>query len=98
MSYSNSGTVTFTTDSVVGVSGKPVRIYNIYWVKAAGVEPLVVRSGTAATGTIIISHIPTASTGNLLDFGVEGILFPSGAFFDIAANLTTATFTFRVEA
>jgi len=97
MSYSNSGTVTYTADSVIGVSGKPVRIYSIYWVKGAGTEALVIRHGTAATDTVLISHASTASTGNFLDLGSEGILFPSGAFFDIATALTTATITFRSE-
>ena len=97
MSYSNSGTETLTADGVIGISGKPVRIYSAYWVKGAGTEPLVIRSGTTASGTIIISHASIASTGNFLDLGSEGILFPDGAFFDIATALTTATITYRVE-
>lgn len=96
MSYSNSGTQTFTADSIVGRSGDPVRIYSIYWVKGAGVEPLVIRE-TNVSGTIIISHVSVASVGNFLDLGSEGILFPTGAFFDIATALTTATITFRTE-
>ncbi len=97
MSYSNSGTQTFTADSVIGRSGEPVRIYSIYWVKGAGTEAMVVRHGEGATDTIIISHLSTASTGNFLDLGSEGMLFPSGAFYDEGTAITTATFTFRVE-
>lgn len=93
-----SGSVTFTADSVIGTSGKPVRIFSIYWIKEAGAEPMVVRSGTSASDTIIIESVSTANDGNLLDFGPEGILFPSGAFYDEGTAITSATFTFRTEA
>ena len=97
MSYNNSGTETFTADSVVGISGEPVRIYSIYWVKETGAETMVVRSGTSDSGTIIIEQVSTADDGNFLDFGAEGILFPSGAFYDESTAITTATFTFKEE-
>ena len=97
MSYSNSGTVTLTADSAIGASGKPVRIYSIYWVKETGVETMVVRHGISATASIVIEQVSIADNGNFLDFGAEGILFPDGAFFDISTAITTATFTFRSE-
>lgn len=97
MSYSNSGTITFTADSVIGISGKPVRIYSIYWVKGTGAETMVVRSGTGATDAIIIEQVSIADDGNLLVFGAEGILFPNGAFWDEGTAIDSATFTFRSE-
>lgn len=97
MSYSNSGTVTLTADGAVGTSGKPVRIYSIYWVKETGAETMVVRHGISSSASIVIEQVSTADDGNLLDFGAEGMLFPSGAFYDEGTAITTATFTFRVE-
>ncbi len=97
MSYSNSGSVTLTADSVLAQSGQPIRLYSIYWVKGAGTEAMVVRNGASASGTVWISHASTASTGNFLDLGSEGILFPDGAFYDEGTAITTATFTFRQE-
>ena len=92
-----SGSETLTADGVVGISGKPVRIFSIYWVKEAGAETMVVRSGTSASGDIIIEQVSTANDGNFLDLGGEGILFPSGAFYDEGTAITSATFTFRTE-
>ena len=81
MSYSNSGTVTLTADSAIGASGKPVRIYSIYWVKGTGAETMIVRSGTSDSSAIIIEQVSTADDGNILDVGTEGILFLKGAFW-----------------
>lgn len=97
MSYSNSGTLTVTADSVIGISGSPVRIYSIYWVKGTGAETMVVRSGSTSSGSIVIEQVSTADDGNLLVFGAEGMLFPLGAFFDISTAIDSATFTFRAE-
>ena len=92
-----SGTVTLTADSVIGISGKPVRIFSIYWVKETGAETMVVRHGTSATSAIVIEQVSTADDGNLLVFGAEGMLFPNGAFYDEGTAITSATFTFSVE-
>ena len=97
MSYSNSGTVTLTADSAIGASGKPVRIYSIYWVKGTGAETMIVRSGTSDSSAIIIEQVSTADDGNILDFGTEGILFPKGAFWDEGTAFDSATFTFTEE-
>lgn len=92
----NSGTITLTADSAIGASGKPVRIYTIYWIKGTGVETMVVRT-TNVSGGIVIEQVSVADDGNLLDFGTQGMLFPNGAFWDEGTAIDSATFTFSEE-
>ncbi len=81
------GTVRLTADGVVGRSGSPIRVYTAVMMSAAGgAGELVLRNGTADTGTAYVTEAGTAaSKSKTYNFG-EGITFPGGCFFDIDAN------------
>lgn len=89
--FSNSGSQRVTGDSVLGASGKAVRIFNI---SAAGVggSEIVLRNGTDATGDIYL-QLPTSDSP--INFE-EGLLLPDGCFYDHAGS-SFAVVSFRNE-
>lgn len=106
MSYANQGFVgtkrcTTAAGEVVGVSGKPTRIYHMNILSGAAAGEVKLHNGAAATDTVYIQELCTAvSTGNDFDYGQEGFLFPSGCFYEEVtdANVTATTITFSQEA
>lgn len=89
------GSQRLTTDGVIGVSGKPVRIYNVEMLNDASVGELVIRDGTTDSGTIYIKKngVVIADTDT---FNWEGgFFFPNGAFFDKDANTVAVVVNFE---
>ena len=82
-----SGSVRLTADAVVGVSGKPVRVYSaVMHSGSGGTGELVLRNGTAATGTIYVQEAGTAASKTKTYNFTGGLTFPGGCFFDKDAN------------
>lgn len=78
-----------TADSVVGVSGKPVRIYSVTALSGATAGKVVLRNGTTSGGTIYVNALcGTVSQTNTFNFE-GGMFFPDGCFFDKDANVTS---------
>ena len=97
--FSSSGSVRLAADSVIGVSGKPVRIFSATWLSGAGgAGELVVRAGTADTDSAVITVDGSAASVTTTQNFENGLLFPSGAFFDIDTNIDAVVFEIRVEA
>lgn len=91
------GTELVTADGIVGVSGKPVRVYQIHIISGGGGAGVVnLRNGTLVTDTIWVSETGTASQGESFHYS-EGTLFPLGLFVDIDANVTSVAVTFHTE-
>lgn len=86
-----SGSVAATADSVIGASGKPVRIYNATWLSTGSAGTLVLRNGSDATGTVWVQQEGTASQTKTVNWE-GGLLFTSGCFFDKDASVTLAVF------
>jgi hypothetical protein len=81
------GSVRLTADGVVGPSGKPIRVFNVVMLSAAGgAGELVLRSGTADTGTAYVTEAGTAASKTKTYSFEGGLVFPSGCFFDKDAN------------
>lgn len=93
---SKGGSVYKTSDSVIGVSGDPTRVYSATWLSGTTAGNLVLRNGTGATGDIYVQEIGTASQTKTLNWE-EGLLFPSGCFFDKDTNVTSVVIGFIVE-
>jgi hypothetical protein len=89
------GTKFLDADGIVGVSGHPVRIYNVVILSAAGgAGVLVLRNGTTATDTVYVQEDGTDALKSKIFEYEGGLVFPGGCFFDIDTNVTSAVFTY----
>lgn len=94
------GSVLLAADGVVGVSGKPIRIYNINVLSGGTAGQVKFYNGTDNTGDLYIHQVcGTVSTGNGFDYGDKGFLFPDGCYYEevVDANVTSTMVSFQVE-
>jgi len=92
----STGTKRVTADSAIGTSGKPVRVFAANWLSTGTAGVLVLRNGTSASGDIYLTMQGIVSQGQTFDIH-DGMLFPSGCFYDHDSNTTYATITYSVE-
>ncbi len=90
------GSQNVTADAVVGVSGRPCRVYSMDVLSGGTAAVVILRNGTAATATAFAQHDGTISKGTHTDWP-KGLFFPAGCFCDIDANTTYATVGFENE-
>jgi len=90
------GTQVVTGDVVVGVSGKPIRIFAANWVSGGTAGVLVLRNGTGAGDTVYLQITGTADVGVVYNIH-EGMLFPDGCFYDHDANSSHISITYALE-
>lgn len=85
-----------TEDGAVSTSGEPVAVYGIHILSGAGGGGVVIlRDGTSTAGTAIITEEGTASQGVTFHFGGVGVVFPSGCFADVDANVTSVSVFYK---
>jgi hypothetical protein len=92
-----SGAESHTADSAVGTSGRPIRLFAVNMLSGGTAGQLVLRNGTTDSDAIWVREVGTVSTGKTVEYGVEGILFPAGLFYDDDSNFTGVTFQFAEE-
>lgn len=86
----NASSQLVTADIAVGTSGSAVRVFNMHVISTGGGGAIIsLRNGTSASATAFVTETATVSTGKTFDYGVKGILFPSGCFCDVDANTTS---------
>ena len=90
-----SGSLYLAADGAIGVSGKPVRIFSATWLSDGTARDLVLRNGTTDSSTIWVTAAGVIDKTVTLNFE-GGLLFTSGAFFDIG-SATSGVFVFRRE-
>jgi len=91
------GTQILTGDAVVGVSGKPTRVFVVNLKSGGTAGNIVLRNGTTAAGTIYIDFTGTINVGTVYDLGEHGVLFPDGCFYDHDANNSHVSITYALE-
>jgi hypothetical protein len=91
-----SGSIRLTADSVVGTSGRAVRLYSVHWLSGAAAGTLVLRNGTSATSEVYLQKVGTALDSQIFDWG-QGLRFPAGCFYDHDANTTFVVIEFETE-
>ena len=90
-----SGSKYLSADGVVGVSGKPVRVYSVELLSGATAGILVLRNGSTAAGTIYVNQTcATVSETNTFNW-CGGITFPDGCFFDKDTNTTSVVVNYE---
>ncbi len=90
------GSQRIVADGVVGVAGKPTRLYCVSLVSGGSVSVLSLLNGQDASGTQYVSITGTASTGSVTNFA-GGLRFPNGLYADVDANIGSATFIIDQE-
>ena len=92
------GSVRITADGVVGVSGKPVRIYG-FTMRSGAVGPgfVTLYNGTDTTGTE--KYRMQGNTDSSADkvFPAEGKHFPGGCYADVDSDVTYVDFDYVQE-
>jgi hypothetical protein len=94
------GSTLLVADGVIGVSGKPVRIYGLHVLSGAAAGAVKLYNGTTNGGTLYVHEVcGTVSTGNEFDYGDNGILFPSGCYYEevVDANVTSTLVSHEQE-
>lgn len=78
--------------------GESVRIFNLHVLASGTATPVVtIRNGVTSTGTVYLKETGTASTGKTFDYGVNGKLFPDGAYVSQSPADGTALVTYRKD-
>jgi hypothetical protein len=98
--FDTAGAVLKAADGVVGISGKPVRVFGLHVLSGGTAGIVKLYNGTTASGTLYVQQTcGTVSTGNLFEYGNEGFLFPNGCFYEevVDANVTSTLISFRNE-
>jgi hypothetical protein len=95
--FGKTSTTYLSADGAVGPSGKKIRLYQATWLSDGTARDLVLRNGTTDAATAWITIGGTISKTVTQTFGREGLLFPSGCFFDIGSAVS-GNFTYSVEA
>lgn len=90
------GSIRLTADGVVGVSGKPIVVYNVVMLSGAGgAGELVLRDGTSASDTAYVTEAGTAASKSKTYNFDGGLYFPDGCFFDIDTNTAAVVVNFE---
>ena len=96
MLYS-SGSVQKTADASIGTAGKPIRLFAVNMLSGGTAGILVLRNGTAAGDAVWVQETGVINTGKTVTYGVHGILFPNGCWYDDDSNFTSVTFEYSEE-
>lgn len=92
------GSVRIVAAGVVGVSGKPVRVYGFTMRSgAAGVGTVTLYNGTSTGGTEKYRLQGNADASADKVFPTEGKHFPGGCYADIDANVQYVDFDYVQE-
>ena len=92
------GSQKLTAAGVVGVSGKPTRIYGYILISlVSGPGIVTLYNGTDTTGTKISKQVGTADSQTEVNFGPEGTFFPGGCYADIDGDVAHVNFDYCTE-
>ncbi len=83
-----------TSDTAVLSSGRPVIIYSINIVSGGSAGKVILRNGTSTSGTALLHEVGVASAGKTHTYP-SGIVFSSGCFLDVDANVSQTTVSFE---
>lgn len=92
-----SGSISVTSDSIIGTTGRPIRLWAVNMLSGGTAGELVLRNGSTASDSIWVREQGTVSTGKTVEYGSQGILFPNGMFYDDDSNFTSVTIQYSEE-
>jgi len=91
-----SGSKELTADVIVGLSGKPVRVWNVTWLSGGTAGDMVLRNGATDSGTAYTTTAGIINKTSTLNFE-GGLRFTNGCFYDHDSNTTSAVIEFETE-
>lgn len=94
---SGSQAIVSGTDSAIGPSGKPIRVFSINFLSDGTAGVLLLRNGTSASDTVYVTENGVVSSGKTITYGTAGILFPAGCFLDVDTHITGGVVSFARE-
>lgn len=83
------GSTRITSDSAIGRSGKPYRLFSVILKSGGSASTLALKNGTSTSGTEYDSVIGEASAVIRTSYA-GGLLFPDGLYADVDANISYA--------
>jgi hypothetical protein len=86
-----------TTDAVVGVSGKPVRVFSAAVLSDGTASTVVLRNGTTTGGDAYIELDGVINKLSTPFNSLHGVLFPNGCFADTDAHSVGGYVSFTME-
>lgn len=86
------GFTVLTVDGQVGTG--PVAVYGLNLTSGGGASVVALRNGTSTAGTIVIQEKGTTGQGVSFDY-MNGIVFPSGCFCDVDANISSVAVFYK---
>lgn len=84
-----------TADAAVSTAGQAVRVFTIHIISGGTAAVVSLRNGSTVAGTVWVTETGTISTGKTINYGTQGILFPSGCFVDVDTNTTSVLVTYN---
>jgi hypothetical protein len=95
----NAGTqaIASGTDAAIGTSGVATRVFTVHLISDGTATVTSLRNGTAASATAFATETGTASTGKTINYGLQGMMFPSGCFLDVDAHCIGGIVTYAQE-
>lgn len=92
------GSSRLTADGVLGVSGKPVRVFGFTMRSGAGgTGSVILYDGTTTGGTEKYKMVGNTDASADKVFATEGKHFPNGCYVDVDANVTYVDFDYLQE-
>lgn len=85
------------TDSAIGSSGKPIRVFAVNFTSDGTAGVLILRNGTSASDTVYVTENGVISSGKTIAYGQTGVLFPAGCFMDVDTHVTGGVVVFARE-
>ena len=91
----NAGTTILTASGVVGISGKPTRVFCVNVHSGATAGNATFKDGTTAAGTAGPAHLGTINQGVTFPWPTPGFYFPSGCYASFDANVTRCVISYN---
>lgn len=85
------------TDSTVGVSGKPVRVYSIELISGGTASTIKLFNSTAISAAAQYAQVDGIANKSVVINYAGGKLFPNGCFCQTDANTTFVTIILSTE-
>lgn len=95
----NAGTqaIASGTDAAIGTSGVKTRVFTVHLISDGTATVTSLRNGTSASASAFATETGTASTGKTINYGLQGLFFPSGCFLDVDAHCTGGIVTYTQD-
>lgn len=90
------GSEKFTADGVVGISGKPVRLFSIIVHSGATAGEINLYNGTGTGDPLFQEIVGDSNTSKIVNY-TGGLFFPNGLYYEESVDPTHSVLTYVVD-